>query len=273
MRRYGASKRRPTDRSRMVMKTVQGIPKMIVRRSSYKTPVQQEYKAFDIFIGGPAAHQGPVVDDDPSSAPYGGYGTKFPNVQSTFHCINGITQGTGFAQRIGRKITIISMEFDLYFTITPNAAIGFQTPNILVCVVCDKENNGLGTPGTPTYLNNNALCNLSPAGSGQEVNAAVVNTLYQGRNLNFRDRYTTLYSKRFSMAAGAQSQTKVLSFKKQYNPGISVVYNASGATTDCQNPTFITSNAMYFLIYADVANPGSNDFYCRGHFRLRYTDS
>jgi len=64
---------------------------------------------------------------------------------SASRCLNGIEQGTGPSQRIGRKVVLHGFSMNLLLRVRQSASTtlnNYDTPSMRVCIVVDTQNNG-----------------------------------------------------------------------------------------------------------------------------------
>lgn len=142
--------------------------------------------------------------------------------------INGVSQGTDYTNRIGRKILVKSlfMRFNIY----PNSAISQPTGDLIrVLLLCDYQPNG-AAPTTTDILQTADY--LSPL------------------NLNNRDRFKVWYDKYISMEASyypsflLTAGSPAMHFRQVFKKmSMEVINSGSGATVGS-----IQTGAMYIFV-------------------------
>lgn len=163
----------------------------------------------------------------------------------SFTLLNGLVPGSGASQRIGQKVSIMTMEFRLNSRCTPGTGID-QVHRLLFLL--DRQANGAAPAALTDFLN---------AGN------------YQGlRQLNNRRRFKVLKDYYFNVnATGEAGSQRVIYKYMKFRRPIVVEYNAGIAGTIAD----IVSNAMYFIPIGQIA-AGATAGSVVGYVRLRYTD-
>lgn len=158
--------------------------------------------------------------------------------------LNGIAPGTGASQRVGMKISIHSLEYRGYETVT--AATGDDQVH-RICIFIDRQANG-----------------VAPA-LGQQL---LLNNTYAPRSLIARHRFKILLDRTFCLnASGESGSMRAQKYYMKFRRPIIVEFNAgtAGDITD------IVTNSL-FVEHLGTAAPGptagSYYFICR----IRYTD-
>lgn len=124
----------------------------------------------------------------------GGIGQPFGNEQTNVNMtlLNGVQQGAGANQRLGRYVKWMSWQ--LKGTITPSYLIAnvtnFQT-TLMVAIIWDTQVSGGAIPAITDIFQD-----MDEAG-------AASNTQFAGQNLSNKDRFKVLFYKRFIMPPNA----------------------------------------------------------------------
>lgn len=164
--------------------------------------------------------------------------------------VNGMVQGTTASTRLGRKISVKSVQ--LRHTVTAGTAGG--TGNAKWALVYDRQTNGVAPTWQDVYDNSTAL------GS---------NSTQAMRNMSNAERFTVLHEEFFDITGNAtvptdDTQRTFSYFRKcnlvtQYNAGV------AGSVAD------IVSGGLFFMVCgsnaAGTAAPSSSGF-----LRIRFLD-
>lgn len=172
---------------------------------------------------------------------------------ATLTLLNGLAPGNSASQRIGSKVSWMSME--AYIQIFAHATTGIDNKCRLL-VVLDKQPNG-AAPGAITDILQTADF-LSP------------------RNLANRKRFKIMWDKRLyvgNVLNAAGTGTAIPNFRlfkiyKKFKYPLQTDFNAGVAGTVAD----IATNSLYFCTLGNTAT-GATTATCSGYFRLRYTDS
>lgn len=97
--------------------------------------------------------------------------------------VQGITEGAGDNERVGRKISLVSYRCKLTFNFTPGATT--YPPVIRVMLILDRSPNGAGTPTATQML------------TSDNINALM--------NLDNDSRFKNLFDRTFTLASGGGS--------------------------------------------------------------------
>lgn len=161
--------------------------------------------------------------------------------------LNGVAQGTDYTDRLGRVINIESLTLRVFGFIN-NATSASTGDYLRVMVIVDEQANGAAP----------SLTDILQASDFTQPN-----------NLNFRDRFTTLYNQfhiipSYTMTAGALStgSPKPTMDDIYMNLDIKSIYGGTGATV-----ANINTNAIYLLLI--TLNSSVNVLY---NSRIRFTD-
>lgn len=171
----------------------------------------------------------------------------------TVTLINGVATGTDINNRVGRKIIMKSLIFNVNnfpVATTANALQGIMLRHI---IVYDTQPNSAGTVPAVTDILESATT-LAPL------------------NLNNRDRFRVIYDKRSQIGSffinatpnlvGGSPQNVFWSKYRKLNH--EVIFSGTGATV-----ANISSGAMYILFIGDFNSVAQTDFYTR----IRFTDA
>lgn len=154
------------------------------------------------------------------------------------YIMNGIAKGDGVSERIGRKVTVRSIQLRGYLaTNTVTATMDV----VRVIIFVDRQVNAVA----PTVA---------------EVLQTA--TFEQFRNLENRARFRILFSKAYAVGNQyCQSYVPIDWYKKISIP---TIYSGTGATS-----ASITTNGLYILLICEEAtNPSRHSL----RWRVRYTD-
>lgn len=184
-----------------------------------------------------------------------------------FQLLNGIQAGSGFSQRVGRKIRMKSLK--VQFNINPFPSRTQVGDLGRVLIVYDRQTNG-ALPALADVL--------------QDTNTAAANTtnVAVGPNLSNRERFTVLRDYSFTLpavvvaATGVPSSAYPDSFEGEHQSfikwyiklkGLETVFNA-----DTGDVGSIATGSIFVLALGGVA-AGTNAWLVNSwHSRLRYYD-
>lgn len=182
----------------------------------------------------------------------------------TTHLLNGISPGTGFNERVGRKFVIKSIQLRLHLSYRymgdTSMAYGAVPAGILrVVLVWDKQPNGVTPAITDIFVTNNA----------QSMT-----------NLDNRNRFNILMDKVYSTPNMAQGETNAVDdhcislggtvCKKYKKCNLTTINNAGAAGTVAD----ITTGALWLVLLSDATandNPTVHH-HVAGTARIRYLD-
>lgn len=157
--------------------------------------------------------------------------------------LNGLTQGTDYTNRIGRKVTLRSIEIKGQNFVTPATGVD-QNQRILI--VHDRDPTGV----LPAITD--ILTAVTPVAL---------------RNLNNRTRFTILMDKRFQLNATAEpTSTRLWKYYKRFYKMMDFNGNNFGDIRD------ITNGAIYYVSLGNVA-AGATAGGSFANVRIRYTDN
>lgn len=159
----------------------------------------------------------------------------------TFLLCNGVGAGTGFNERVGRKIKIKSIQLNSV-TIVGTAA----PARLRLMLVLDRQSNG-STPSIGNILDNTTIL----------VNSKAF------MNLDNRARFSVIWDKKFTLDTVMKTQIDHSVFKKKL---IDVTY--SGTTNGIGS---ISTNSIWFVAVSDQG--ATNAPTLVGGVRIRYTDA
>lgn len=161
--------------------------------------------------------------------------------------LNGVAQGTDYTDRLGRVINIESLTLRVFGFIN-NATSASTGDYLRVMVIVDEQANGAAP----------SLADILQASDFTQPN-----------NLNFRDRFTTLYNQfhiipSYTMTAGELStgSPKPTMDDLYIDLDINTVFSGTGATI-----ASISTNSVYLLLL--TLNSSIN---CVYNSRIRFTD-
>lgn len=192
------------------------------RRRTYRKRYNKsiEFKTIDVTVG-------PVVADSTGSVTL----------------LNGITQGTDYTNRIGRKITLRSIEIKGQNYVTPATGVD---QNQRVLIVHDNDPTG----ALPAITD--ILTGITPVAL---------------RNLNNRTRFNILLDKRFQLNATAEpTSTRLWKYYKRFYKDMEFNGNNFGDIRD------ITKGALYYVSLGNVA-AGATAGASFSNARIRFTDN
>lgn len=202
------------------------------------------------------------------SAPIGLYDTDGGLV--TTMAINGIAQGSAANQRIGRKVTVTSINMRALFA--HDVQDGGNAP--LFCrfvVYLDTQNNGIN-PGT----------SMEPLVTVDADIGGLTTTNYDKRpplqynDLNYSKRYKIIHSEFFTIIPGTEKTMHFMEKTHKFSQPIVTNYITNGITGAA-----IADNAIYAKVFvglptgvADANIPVTSvNLYGNLAFRVRFTDA
>jgi len=156
--------------------------------------------------------------------------------------LNGIANGNGVSERIGRKVTMTSSYIKMTFDIS---GAGVNTMTWRVMLVYDAQPNQLAF----------TLANLLQSG------AAVTNTI-SALNLDNRDRFNVLLDKTFTAVKGTDTGKAICKLYKKMK--LNTIYDATGGTI-----ADITTGALCLVVIAESTDAAAQYNY---YVRTRYVD-
>lgn len=174
-----------------------------------------------------------------------------------FTVLNMINQGTGFFQRVGSRITMLTLELKITFDIIENALDQLGGP-LTYGIVYDEANNA-------NFVEITDIIQSTTQASGPVTSA------YSFRNLNYRERFTVLFEN-FHKLSPVSSGFSVLYDPNQYLykridlKGRKTFYNSSNVTSVLN----INTGGLYLYSAADV--PPAPTYEASFGWRLRYID-
>jgi len=162
-------------------------------------------------------------------------------ITPTFLLVNGVGAGTGFNERVGRKIKIKSIQLNGV------VIVGTAVPaRVRLMLVLDRQANG-STPSIGNILDNTTIL----------VNSKAF------MNLDNRARFSVIWDKKVTLDAVMKTQVDYSVFKKKL---IDVTY--SGTTNGIGS---ISTNSIWFVAVSDQGVTNAPTFV--GGVRIRYTDA
>lgn len=161
----------------------------------------------------------------------------------TFFLVNGISAGTAYNERIGRKIRIKSIQMNL------GILSGVTNPaRIRILVFIDRQANSQLLTIPANLIDNSVITQLSKA----------------FLNLDNRSRFNVLYDKLVTIDSVMRTTMDIKMYRKKV---FDVVYSGVGNTSGS-----IQTNALWVLFVGDLAT-ATNGPTVAGGFRVRYTDA
>lgn len=162
--------------------------------------------------------------------------------------MNGITQGVGVQERVGKKIMVKGIQLGLHFE-TP-ATTGVEQ-SVRVVVVQDKQANAAACGWDDVFDD----------GTGGNDATSLTDPL----KVENRYRFTVLYDKMLKLSVDS-AYPRQHSFKVFRKVNIPVMYGGVGDTI-----ASINSNSIYLLVKNSVVT-GNASALIGGYTRIRYTD-
>jgi hypothetical protein len=179
------------------------------------------------------------------------------NTGAFIFLLNAMPQGTDFNNRIGRTIQIKSVLVNIVWRLGQTITEGTFPTNIRAMLVWDKNPNGAWT----SNMINTILLPVKHIGQNYSQP-------HSPNNLEYRDRYRTLWDSRESLTAGGDSSINMEKYVKV--KGETVFTNVSGTTIGC-----VSSGAIYLILCSDLP-VGTAQVTCpfaTFSTRVRYTDA
>lgn len=252
-----------------------GFTKRVMGATSTGNKNKGELKALDT-----------AIDTFNAGAP-SGWGVPFTNSFATANIgimlLNDVGPGSGFYQRVGRKIDMKSVEFKL--SIRPGdgstvsyggLAAGNYGPSYLrMMILYDSQANGALPAIADIFQNTNSL-------------GANTNTVFSLINLNNRERFKVLRDVEmttpgFSIVAGppvvltTNTQADQKNWETAYSDyiklkGLPVQFKSDNAPIPAAPvPTNIATGALYLIMLSE-SSPATTGWVAEGTARLRYYD-
>jgi len=194
-------------------------------------------------------------------------GTTTIDTTGSIGALNLIQSGSGFYNRIGRRIEMKSIHFK--GNITPTANQATVTDYIRIVLIYDRQTNG-AYPAIGDIL--------------QSTDQAGANTTncYSGLNMNYRDRFSILRDMKIVIpectnTAGVISTTMAIDPTKPLN-NLEFFVKLKGLLTQYRadsNPAVIgdiATGALYLVLLGNVAN-ATAQWQLSFQTRLRYNDN
>lgn len=182
-----------------------------------------------------------------------------PSTNTNINFINAISQGTGAYQRIGRKISIKSI--NLTYRIQPKN-LPAPTTRLKVALVWDKHPDS----ATPAY--NEIFNSLKQDGTSVSDVESLI-------NLDHTDRFVILHSRMFS-GGRADLNGNILvqnmdanRMTGTYIKSLSKTMTFKGAGSDLSD---VQSGALYFVTFNSDATTAQQFWDAHMQLRLKYTD-
>lgn len=179
--------------------------------------------------------------------------------------LNGIQEGPGFYNRIGRRVEMRSLHINGY--LTPSGTAATVNDFVQWAIVYDRQPSG----ALPNY--NDIFKEYTQAGTASTSN-------YSGVNLDESDRYLIVRNKRFQLpAVTASDATSISTVNNPYQCNLEInehiklghLMTQYNGTTNPTTITNISTGALYFVTSGNSAT-GANGWVASVQFRLRYDD-
>lgn len=169
-----------------------------------------------------------------------------------FQLLNGLVPGTGASQRVGMKVTVMSIQAN--FRVVTTAATGVDQ-YCRYMIVLDRQPNG-----------------LAPAAITDILNISSVNGL---KNLASRKRFNLMIDKHFAMGStlndathpGSIPNIRLYRIYMKLRRPLVIEYNTGTAGTVAD----ISTNSIHLVGIGSVA-AGATDCQLSGYVRVRYID-
>lgn len=159
--------------------------------------------------------------------------------------LNGCARGDDISERVGRQITMKSIELKGVSYVTAGTGID---QSVRAMVVYDRQTNG------------------SALTIAQVLDQTAGNPSYQLRNLENRRRFTVLMDRRIDLnASGESGSTKQWQFYRRLNHPVTFNSGDAGTVAD------ITTGSVYLITVGNVA-AGATAGGCLVYSRIRYDD-
>nr|UOF76876.1 capsid protein [Cressdnaviricota sp.] len=207
-----------------------------------------------------AGHQEVKLIDGTAATP----GANALNLNSTGQvtCVNLISSGSGFNNRIGRKIDLKSLHLTGLIAQTGTASTTNDYARI--CVIYDRQTNGV----LPTYAE--IFTNYSQS-------STTASTSFSGLNPDNRERFVMLADQRLVLPAtpvsGVNGSVDALSTTFSINRFLKL--NQTTMYKGDTSPSIIgdiATGAVYIVTIGSIAS-GSEPYRAQLTWRLRYMDS
>jgi len=181
----------------------------------------------------------------------------------TITLLNGIAEGTGFWNRIGRKFAMRALHFRGYFEYDGNSSPSDDGDHWRIAIIYDRQTNGAvpaiadifqevpytGTPATPDSMSS--------------------------INMNNSDRFKVIADIRFGIPSGTNTVTQILDGQSQEFT-VNRYINLGNLETHCKATTqelsSIATGSVYLITWGAKATATDCGFRFRWRCRLRFTD-
>lgn len=165
---------------------------------------------------------------------------------NNLYLLNPIARGDDYTERIGRTVTLKSLQIKAQMYVTPTTGVD-QVGRMLV--VYDKQPNA------------------SAVTAAQLFNASADSTRpFQFRNLENRERFVVLADVTKTLSASAESGSKAF-FKIYKKLNLPMTFNSGDAGTIAD----IVTGSIYVVCTGSEAS-GATDAFCVGESRIRFID-
>lgn len=163
--------------------------------------------------------------------------------------LNGVAPGTGSGQRIGRRITLRSIDLKFEFTVVDNAGVGNVSSPLRLLVVYDRQPNA-ATPGATQML--------------------LTDELTSPNNLANSRRFETLFDEIVPCVGSAGPASCMVHRYKKLQHDMEFNTGSAGTVAD------IVSGAIWFLAWQDgtiAVGGGGVTITSTLYTRVRFTDN
>lgn len=190
--------------------------------------------------------------------------------------LNGTTVGADVKQRVGRRITMKSVQLRMTLTSTNFPINEYYSTSARVMLIYDRNPNGVVGPPTFNDYLDIAMNTTSPTGVPHYINA--------GKNLDNKDRFIFLLDKVYTVqqnygmvpvlppiTPADSNHLTMPQVNKQFYinlKNLNVGYNGTGGTL-----SNISEGALYLVAFTNKSSAGfSDNIHIECGTRVRYTD-
>lgn len=173
------------------------------------------------------------------------YSTITADTSTSVALLNGIAPGTGLDQRVGRQVTMRSVQ--LKYAVNPTTSTNIADQIVRVVLVHDKQPNGTACAATDV---------LQYA------------TVFAPRNVDNRRRFTILYDRTHYINSYGETGSGTNIQQYYHRLRHPVIFNSGSAGTVAD----IVTGSMY-LIVLGTYSPGASASNVSYYSRIRFTDN
>jgi len=193
------------------------------------------------------------------------YAITNPTSNANVYLLNGVQEGTGEFNRIGRKIFMKSLYMKLRLLATGTVVAGTDAGRVVI--VYDRQPNSAG-----------ALPPLTTIFQDTDQTGAVSTNAFSGINIDYKDRFQVMFDSKFGLPSASLASANGAGLV-ELNACETIIQKFIPLKLDVQysstaNPCTITNintGALYLCTMGFLA-PGSQAWELEGNFRLRYYD-